>query len=156
MSTLLLSSPLVPSLALILGGLALAIGFGHALWLGGRSLQWIPVKAVILESGVPRFSLFGGEGWRARVRFSYEFDGETYESRRTCVSPAVSHSDVRDAGEDADRYRAGQSAIAYVDPARPSYAVLDPGPQLSHGVAAAIGAGCVLLGILTATGTITL
>ncbi|MBL9147317.1 MAG: DUF3592 domain-containing protein [Phycisphaerae bacterium] len=149
------SGSFIPSLALILGGGAILVGFSHALWRGAQSRSWLRVPAVLVECSMSQSILSDSDRWTPRIRYAYEVDGVKYESRRLVVSPGIDFGTAADA-EAWGGFREGDVCTAYVDPRRPSYAVLEPGPQLSHLVAAMLGAATVTVGILVASGMLTL
>lgn len=106
---------------------------------------WRAVPATVLKREHLRWDYDGLTRWRWSVRYAYEVDGRRLESdrldvlHRTALIPRpADHALVQP-------YQAGQAVAAYVDPADPSNAVLEPRvPYLGFFIVA--GLTCVTMG----------
>jgi hypothetical protein len=115
----------------VLAGLgSLATGI-YALRVGRSTRSWLATPATILTSRLAP----GPEGsTRASVSYRYTFAGAEYESE--CIRPISSYSSfTRPAQQIVGRYKATQQVIAFVNPAQPKEACLEPGVQLAASLA---------------------
>ena len=88
------------------------------------STEWLPVEARILDSEV--VSERGGTPYFfPRVTYQYEVQGLTYHSSNV-VLVKVEYA-LAEARAIVGKYPAGARVLAYVDPADPRTAVLEPG-----------------------------
>lgn len=91
---------------------------------GRASTAWLPVEARILDSEV--VSGRGGTPYFfPRVTYQYEVQGLTYHSSNV-VLVKVEYA-LAEAHAIVGKYPAGARVLAYVDPADPRTAVLEPG-----------------------------
>jgi hypothetical protein len=85
------------------------------------SKQWPGVTATVVDSGV--FVYQGrGKSYRADILYRYHFGGAEYLSNRYEMFDYTSSRSDADAL--AAQFPPGKQVVAYVDPARPTYAVL--------------------------------
>lgn len=141
-------------LAAILGFLSFG-GISYWTWTEAEAQKnFVPVEATILESRVHQFlksstsssrSSTSTTHYEARVRYTYEIEGEQYESDAIGFLSGSS-SDPSGARETVARYPNGATVEAYVDPQDHSDAVLELGiaPWFT---AAFAGAAILWLGI---------
>jgi hypothetical protein len=117
----------------VLMGLALiAMGTGATLWLWGswtrakETRAWTPSPAIVLSSQVltDRPSVHSPLRYSADVRYRYTYQGKTFPSSRIKrVDGSSAHKDVAEAL--AAKYWPGQSVTCYVNPAQPTFAILE-------------------------------
>ena len=89
--------------------------------------EWTQVPATVLKREHVKFQHRGITRWRWTVRYAYEIDGRRYEADRldmlygtAVLLPKLSDHPL------VTGYAAGMRATAYVDPADPASAYLDP------------------------------
>jgi hypothetical protein len=86
---------------------------------------WDPAECLILKSGVAEHpeAAEAGEAYRFQVLYTYEADGVRFNSDQ--YRPGYSgSSDIGEANALADLYPRGSRATCYIDPAKPSRAML--------------------------------
>lgn len=113
---------LLPFLAM---GLVFFVLMVYGLYRGVRTYAWDPADCLILESGVDENpqAAEASEAYRFKVLYTYSVGGARYTSDR--YQPGYSgSSDIGEAQRLADRYPRGSRAACYVDPAKPSSAIL--------------------------------
>jgi hypothetical protein len=133
--------------------LALAFGVVGIYFLGegflrlvrsNPELTWLPVPGRIVESRVDQ-GYRGGK--TARIRYTYQHQGVTFESRR--IAPFEFWSNVSSAADNfVEKYPSGQTLTVYINPNDPKEAVLEPKNQRLAAVVS-IFAG-IALGLTTA------
>lgn len=101
----------------------------HAAW---EVTSWQTVPAQVLSSNLQVLSDSDSTTYRARTRYRYEIGGRTYESERLGLDPQGMADNIGHWHRDwSDRLSAardsGRPLTAWVDPADPSQALLDPG-----------------------------
>jgi hypothetical protein len=134
----------------LFSGIAVFAGLGsvatgiYALRVGRSTRAWLATPATILTSRLAP----GPEGsTRASVSYRYTFGGAEFESE--CIRPISSYSSFsKPAQQVVGRYRATQQVIAFVNPAQPKEACLEPGVQLGASLAF-IAIGLVFLALGT-------
>lgn len=89
--------------------------------------EWTQVPAVVLKREHVKFKHRGITRWRWTVRYAYEIEGRRHEANRldmlygtAVLLPKLSDHPL------VTGYTAGMTATAYVDPADPTSAYLDP------------------------------
>jgi hypothetical protein len=86
--------------------------------------SWSKVKGKIVVSEIE----FSREIYRAKIRYTYGFDGQVHEG--SCIAPLQAWSSFRStAARFVDRYPVGRDADVYVDPSDPGCSVLEPQQQ---------------------------
>lgn len=88
--------------------------------------SWQPVTCTILSSDVQRHRSSKSTTYRVDIFYEYEFNGRTYQSSRYKFAPG-STSGYSAKAEVVRRYQKGSRATCFVDPQRPSQAVLERG-----------------------------
>jgi hypothetical protein len=109
----------------------------------------VEVDATVTEVGVESQSTSSTSGvdYEPRVRFTYEYDGETYEGTRLFPATTAPEYDTESAARDAVReYEAGENVTAYVVPADPDGAFLRAQRSNAPLTLAGIGGVLSLLG----------
>ncbi|MGB9951181.1 DUF3592 domain-containing protein [Haloarcula marismortui] len=107
----------------------------------------VPVQATITDSSVDRMDGGRGIDYEPEIRYTYQYQGETYTSEQVFPSTGVrTYSDRSRAESVVDSYEPGTTTRAYVSPADPDGAFLirerTPFPLraiAAGGVLAAIG-----------------
>ncbi|ELZ41192.1 hypothetical protein C463_13144 [Halorubrum californiense DSM 19288] len=85
--------------------------------------------------------------YRPTVRFTYEYEGNTYESTNVFPAAITSNYDTESAAREViGEYAVGESTTAYVDPADPDGAFLKAQTSNAPLIAAALGVVFVLGG----------
>lgn len=132
--------PLLLVLAVTCGCLAAICLYDAVEDASDEAHRWVVSSAVVQSSEVTD----DFRGLRVAVRYTYEFEGRTYEGDRL----AAVRPDLRDRAEAealAARYRTPDPVPVYVDPEAPARAVLHPRTGIEGYVALATGA---ILGLL--------
>jgi hypothetical protein len=107
-------------------------------------LTWLPVSGRIVESRVDQ-GYRGGK--TARIRYTYQHQGVSFESNR--IAPLEFWSNVSSAADKfVEKYPSGQTLMVYVNQSDPKQAVLEPTNQPLAAVVS-IFAG-IALGLTTA------
>lgn len=95
---------------------------------GQASLDWPAVSGQVIESAAEAVSgARTGPGWRIRVHYEYEVDGQRFASDRVRLSRRLGGQTEVQAREELLLYRAGEPIAVLYDPARPSRSALVPG-----------------------------
>lgn len=82
----------------------------------------VPCKIVVSEVVIPE------ETYRAQIRYTYAFDGQTHQGSR--IAPIESWSSFRStAARFVEKYPVDCNTDAYVNPSDPSCSVLEPQQQ---------------------------
>ncbi|HEV8580811.1 MAG TPA: DUF3592 domain-containing protein [Thermoanaerobaculia bacterium] len=113
---------LLPFLAM---GLVFFVLMVYGLYRGARTYTWDPADCLILESSVDENpqAAEASEAYRFKVLYTYSVGGARFTSDR--YQPGYNgSSEIEDAQQLADRYPRGSRAACYVDPAKPSAAIL--------------------------------
>jgi hypothetical protein len=94
--------------------------------LGIRIWTWQPTRCEIITSQVGQSDEGGSNAgnFSLEVRYRYTFGGQTFTSDQYKRNPK-SFADYGKVARLAEQYRAGTSAVCYVNPAAPAEAVLD-------------------------------
>lgn len=111
-----------------------------------RSAGWPRVQATVVESAVLRR---GGATRRPLIVFQYAVGDRQFRSSRLRVGPPLSTSGSW-AEREVARHPPGLRTQAAVDPADPSYGVLEPGVRAEHVLLAVGGATAVLVVLASA------
>lgn len=123
-----LSGPALGAVGLIAAivGLLILWGLAYSFYDLKRAQRgWVPVQARIIESAVAEKMRNRDRMYYAKVRYSYFFNGRSYQA--DSISNITSYYIARStAQEQVDSYPAGSGVIAFVDPAKPENAVLQP------------------------------
>lgn len=116
----------------VLGLIFILLGSAFAYWMlrtyarVAPSYRWPEVQAVILESELDEFqpTPHSPPQFQLQVRYRYQHDGAIYHSSqiRTRVKPYLRRADAE---EDQQLWPPGATVPAWVDPARPGYALLE-------------------------------
>jgi hypothetical protein len=86
--------------------------------------SWSKVKGKIVVSEIE----FSNDVYRAKIRYTYGFDGQVREGSR--IAPLQAWSSFRStAAHFVDKYPAGRDADVYVDPSDPDCSVLEQQQQ---------------------------
>lgn len=128
-------------------GVTLMLLYGHAVWLGWRSAQWVEVTGVVEESRLveTRSVRTTNLSYRPEVIYEYTMNGEM--QRGTRVDFAGSATVDRDfvEGELRTRYAPGAAVAVFVDPSDATQSVLMPG--VPDKAAIFVGLGAALLAV---------
>ncbi len=103
-----------------MGLLFLWLFLAHAVADAVKTNLWKPAPATILDSGVAEEKK--GD-YRVAVRYAYEWEGRAYTSDFLSQT-AGNYSRRSEAAESAEKFPVGLRTTCYVDPAKPSRAVL--------------------------------
>ncbi|HEY5792770.1 MAG TPA: DUF3592 domain-containing protein [Chthoniobacterales bacterium] len=117
----------VTGAALALAGAGLLAAWAVPMWLkAADSTRWPETPCVILSSCVKSHSDSDGTTYSVAIAYRYTFEGREYRSDRFDLMNASSSGR---AGKEAlvARYPAGSTRVCYVDPDRPSQALLRRG-----------------------------
>jgi len=87
------------------------------------SRNWVPTPCVIVSSAVKKHRGEKSYTYSIEMVFRYEFGGKEYESHTYDFSPGSS-SGYRSKARVVERYPAGKKATCYVNPRKPSQAVI--------------------------------
>jgi len=87
------------------------------------SRNWVPTPCVIVSSTVKKHRGEKGYTYSIEMVFRYEFGDKEYESHTYDFSPGSS-SGYRSKARVVERYPAGKKATCYVNPRKPSQAVI--------------------------------
>ncbi len=123
------SGPLPPWVMIVaaLAGLPFTWGIAYSLYADNKTQKtWVRIAAKVLESRVDERRRNSHITYYAHLRYRYTFNGRDYESGQIEGSN-VSYGGRGSAQKVADRYPAGAGVIAFVDPANPENALLEPG-----------------------------
>lgn len=128
----------------LFGGMLAAVSL-RDVWKGGQSRTWTTVVGEMRESSVRRTPASGGKSYGSVVeaRYRYEVAGRSLEGDQIRI-----HNDLqeRDRLLVPERYPVGSKVVVHYDPADPTDAVLEPGPQSGAAVGVAVGVGILLFG----------
>jgi hypothetical protein len=134
---------LISGIAVLLGGTLIVAGI-RALYLGRQVHSWLPTPAVILSSKVVPAT----EGQHQPfVSYRYSFNGAAFEATRIRFIQLT--SSFRGPAEAViARCRPTQQVIAFVNPSRPSEALLEREVQLVPALIFLVGGlGLLLFGL---------
>lgn len=92
--------------------------------------DWPAAACAITASDVEVVSGDDGNTYRVDIRYTYTFDGQAYDSDRYSFFNAIATSARPSKQAVVDRHAVGSTATCYVNPAKPSKAVIHRG--LSH------------------------
>lgn len=130
-------------------GVFLGILTVRMLWTWAETREWQEVPTRILHSELITNTDDDSTTYRVEARYSYEFAGVTFEGERVGLSTGSDNigSFHEDKYQELSRYRSsGQPFRCYVDPAKPSRAILYR--QLRWGLLALMGVfSCLFTGI---------
>ena len=122
------SGPPPPWLMIVaaLAGLPFTWGIGYSLYSDDKAQKtWVRTAATVLESRVAEKRRDNRTSYYAHLRYRYTFNGRNYESGQ--IGNADGAGWRGPAQKLANRYPAGADVIAFVDPANPENALLEPG-----------------------------
>jgi hypothetical protein len=86
--------------------------------------SWTKITGKIVVSEID----FSGDVYRAKILYTYTFNGQIHEGSR--IAPLQAWSSFRStAAYFVDKYRVGRDADVYVDPSDPGCSVLEPQKQ---------------------------
>lgn len=114
------------------GAFLVALGLAFTWWLwqaGERAMitrHWVPVSGTVLASGIKesQFSPNDSIKWQAEVEYRYLYEGVVYHgSKLRRIEGPSPHRAKAEAA--AGAYPAGREVACFVNPARPSEAVLE-------------------------------
>ena len=116
-----------------LGLFLVMMGVGGTLYLWGswqkaeETRKWTPAEAIISSSQVltDRATPHSPPRYVAEVHYRYQFNGESYTSRRIKRVDGPSSQKSRSEATVA-KYRPGQTVTCHVNPAQPDFAILEP------------------------------
>jgi hypothetical protein len=110
-----------------LAGLPFTWGVAYSFYAEHKAQKaWARTAAHVVESRVAEKMRSERIKYYALLRYRYRFNGRDYESSRIGNTDGY-YSGRGPAQKLADRYPAGAGVIAFVDPANPGNAVLEPG-----------------------------
>jgi hypothetical protein len=105
-------------------------GVGTWAWVahqrGRKSLEWPHVQGTVTASLVRTSQSDSGGSYYPAVDYEYQVGGQKYESSRIGVGGAASVNSLA-AEAVVSKYAPGTKVAVYYDPAKPGYAVLEPG-----------------------------
>jgi len=109
--------------AFLCGGLFFFGLLGRELWQTVQTYRWPALSCQILESEVNRRQDSSEKPYGVRIRYQYDWEGQTYTSDQTSLN-ARAFGDFQKAQRLSSRYAAGSSATCYVNAEDPTQAVL--------------------------------
>ncbi len=132
---------------LFAGGLFAAYKVADELPQAMASTEWPTVEGTVTKAHIRK----SRKSRRLRMRYTYDVDGQTYESGKIAFMGRVLAGNV---AERRKRYSAGTEVTVYYNPDNPAIAVLEPGAR----TVSFLGAGVIallflLLGALGLWGT---
>ncbi|MHA3770544.1 DUF3592 domain-containing protein [Verrucomicrobiota bacterium sgz303538] len=122
----------------VMGSFFLYLAALQPLWQIWSARDWREVPCRILSSDVERSSGSKGPTYRVAISFAYAFDGQSYKSDRYSFF-TIKSSGYSRKKEVVDRYPVGSQSICFVNPKKPTEAVL------YRGATAALGWGALAL-----------
>ncbi len=138
----------VAAVLVVLMGIGLMQDRARLLLDGRASLEWPAVSGSVLEAAAePVSGARIGPGWRLRVRYDYEVDGQRYSSDRVRLSRRLGGQTEVQAREQLLLYQAGDSIPVHYDPVRPSRSVLVPGPDGRAWFGLMVGLGLIAIAV---------
>lgn len=125
-----------------IGG-SLLLLYGHSLWLGWRSGDWVEVEGTVLESRLVETSPVRTTNFIYRADVVYAYSAQGTEARGARVDFAGSSTVDRGAVEEAlrTRFAPGAKVAVFVDPADVTQSVLEPGVPPKAGILVGLGVG---------------
>lgn len=110
-----------------IGGLFILWGLAYSFYADTKAQRgWVPVPARIVESAVAERMRNSSRTYYAKVRYSYFFNGRSYQGEN--ISNITSYYIARSTAQElVDSRPVGAEVMAFVDPAKPENAVLEPG-----------------------------
>ncbi len=119
----------------LLAGLGFLFPFAKAAWQMVESRGWEEVDCRVVSSRLGSSSDDDGTTYRVEITFEYAYLGEERTGDRHDFLSSMYTSGSKGKQRLVDRYSAGSSCRAWVDPQNPSQAVLDRGPSAAMGFA---------------------
>ncbi len=128
-----------------------------SIWHGRRSRNWqtsTPGEIIIsdLQRGVNR----DGVTYRAEIVYKYAVAGKEYIANRVFFGDGLVSSFAKGAAREVVRYQIGKTVDVHYDPSNANLGVLEPGVNGLVYVILAMGFVFVSIGLLLATGVVTL
>ena len=119
---------------------------------GYESKSWPKTNGTITYAEVDSWMKDGKSQYDARINYSYEVEGEKYNSTKINTSGSYSGSNITKAKELVDEFPPGKTVDVFYDPEVPNSAALKPGISGSDIAMAAFPLVFLIIGLAVLTG----
>lgn len=144
------SNPVVVGIVLTIPGLAFILFWLYVRRQAARARSWTVVPGRILDSKVVRWEQRDSDGvneyFKAGVEYQYEVSDKSYIGNRIAFGTAYSTNEKK-AREKAASMPAGAPVTVYVDPVRPTEAVLEPKASAANWIWLVVGVALIFFGV---------